>query len=168
MKTITRFGLVAVLLFFCVGCDQASKHFVRTHTEVGYSQSFFADTLRLTHAENKGAFLSLGATLPRQARLAVFQVGVSVLVLGLIAYALLARGLGALGIAGFTLLAASGLGNLIDRLAQDGRVTDFISIGVGPIRTGIFNVADVLGLVGIAVLLLGSRRASRSSHPHGG
>ena len=51
-------------------------------------------------------------------------------------------------------LAASGLGNLIDRLTHHGLVTDFLNLGFGALRTGIFNVADVAGVVGIAILVL--------------
>lgn len=43
------------------------------------------------------------------------------------------------------------IGNLVDRLTQEGRVTDFISIGTFPV----FNVADASITVGTAVLLLG-------------
>lgn len=42
------------------------------------------------------------------------------------------------------------IGNLIDRLTRDGRVTDFISIGSFPV----FNIADSSISVGVVVLLL--------------
>ncbi len=161
MRKLTRLGLVAALLLACVGCDQVSKAVVRNHFALGHTQSFLADTLRLTHAENPGAFLSIGASLPELARVAVFQVGVAILVLGLLWYALFARQSGYWGTVGFSLLAASGLGNLIDRLLQDGQVTDFLNVGVGSVRTGIFNVADVVGLIGLAVLVLSARAESR-------
>ena len=45
---------------------------------------------------------------------------------------------------------AGALGNLIDRLTQDGKVTDFISIGTFPV----FNVADSAITVGTVVLIL--------------
>jgi hypothetical protein len=67
-------------------------------------------------------------------------------------------------VAGITLLAASGLGNLIDRFAQDGRVTDFINVGVGSVRTGIFNVADVLGVLGIVVPMLKDQGEMATQH----
>ncbi len=38
---------------------------------------------------------------------------------------------------------SGGIGNLIDRLSNDGLVTDFINVGIGPIRSGVFNVADI-------------------------
>ena len=53
------------------------------------------------------------------------------------------------------------LGNLIDRLLLDGKVTDFISVGTFPV----FNVADASITVGTGILLLGvylSERAARS------
>ena len=48
---------------------------------------------------------------------------------------------------------AGGIGNLIDRISNDGLVTDFVNVGVGPIRTGIFNVADVGVMFGAAALV---------------
>jgi len=154
MAKFTRFGLVAVLLLACVGCDQVSKHVVRNHIALGESQSFAGDTIRLTHVENPGVFLSIGASLPKAARVAAFQVGIALVVVGLLCYALFARQLDAWSVAGFTLLAASGLGNLIDRVMRDGNVTDFLNVGFGSLRTGIFNVADMLGVTAVVLLLL--------------
>lgn len=164
MSRLARISLVFILVTACVGCDQVSKQLVRERLSLGESRSFAADTFRLTHAENPGAFLSVGASLPEAARIAVFRVGVSLLVLGLLGYALLAPGLDRWSVAGFALLAASGVGNLIDRWAQDGLVTDFLNLGVGPVRTGIFNVADVAGVLAVLILLAGhfvTRRANR-------
>ena len=154
MQKLTRLGLIAILLCGCVGCDQLSKQVVRAHLALGHSESFLGDTLRLTRAENPGAFLSVGAALPASVRVLVFQVGVGLVVLGLLLYALFARNSGKWQVVACTLLAASGLGNLIDRLAYDGRVTDFLNMGIHSLRTGIFNVADVVGVVGVVVLLL--------------
>jgi signal peptidase II len=154
MRRLTRLGLVAILLLGCVGCDQVSKQLVRAHVNVGTSQSFLGDTLRLTHAENPGAFLGAGASLPPAARAAIFQGVVGLIVLGLLVGAVLAHKLGTRWTVALTLLAASGLGNLIDRLAHDGHVTDFLNLGIGALRTGIFNVADLAGVAGVAMLLL--------------
>jgi len=46
---------------------------------------------------------------------------------------------------------AGALGNLISRLTQDGKVTDFISVGTFPV----FNIADSAITVGTAILILG-------------
>jgi len=54
------------------------------------------------------------------------------------------------------------LGNLIDRLTQNGQVTDFISVGTFPV----FNIADSSISVGTAILILGvylSERAEKQA-----
>ena len=56
------------------------------------------------------------------------------------------------------LVAGGGIGNWLDRLLNQGTVTDFVSLGVGPLRTGIFNLADVAVMAGVALLLLSFRR----------
>ena len=64
-------------------------------------------------------------------------------------------GLALLGLAFFV---AGGASNLADRLAR-GTVTDFINVGVGSLRTGIFNVADVAIMLGAALVAFGSFRS---------
>ena len=50
------------------------------------------------------------------------------------------------------------IGNLIDRLMHDGKVTDFISVGSFPV----FNVADSAITIGTALLLLGVWKNERA------
>jgi signal peptidase II len=51
-------------------------------------------------------------------------------------------------------IVGGGLGNLWDRI-QLGVVRDFMNVGIGSLRTGIFNVADMaITFGGIALLLL--------------
>jgi signal peptidase II len=56
------------------------------------------------------------------------------------------------------LLAGGGLGNWLDRILNAGAVTDFVSLGLGRLRTGIFNVADVAVIGGALLLALSARR----------
>jgi signal peptidase II len=51
--------------------------------------------------------------------------------------------------------------NLIDRILYDGRVTDFLNFGIGPLRTGIFNVADVVGVIGAVLLFVQSATSNK-------
>jgi signal peptidase II len=60
---------------------------------------------------------------------------------------------------GIALFLAGGVSNWIDR-ALRGSVVDFLNIGVGWLRTGIFNVADVAIMVGVAIFVLGTLGAS--------
>ena len=48
---------------------------------------------------------------------------------------------------------------MIDRLLNEGRVTDFLNVGIGTLRTGIFNPADMAILAGALLLVLKTRTA---------
>ncbi len=43
---------------------------------------------------------------------------------------------------------------MLDRIFNDGKVIDFMNMGIGSLRTGIFNMADVLIMVGMAFMLV--------------
>ena len=162
MRMIPRFIVVTLTLLGCVGCDQVSKSAARAFLEAGAIQSLFADSLRLQLVENPGSFLSLGASLPAPVRFALLTAAVSVLLIALVSVALFSRRLGPKGFIALALVAGGGIGNLIDRVIHDGRVTDFLNIGIGPVRTGIFNLADMAILAG-AFLLFVTYRAHRST-----
>jgi signal peptidase II len=119
------------------------------------TQSHFAGTVQLEYAENTGAFLSLGSQLPDWARTTLLRVGVALALATLVLIALKYQWSG-VALAGASLTFAGGVSNLLDRILR-GSVVDFMSIGVGSIRTGIFNVADVAIIVG-GVLLVRARR----------
>jgi signal peptidase II len=53
---------------------------------------------------------------------------------------------------GLALYFAGGASNLVDRVMR-GSVIDFLNVGVGPLRTGIFNVADMAILLGVGIFL---------------
>jgi signal peptidase II len=138
-----------------ISCDQVSKHVASTHLMDGPGQSYLGDSLRLEYSENNGAFLGLGAGLPRWARTTLFSIGTGALLIGCVVAAL-TRHLRGVALFGLWLLFAGGLSNLVDRVVA-GRVVDFLNVGIGPVRTGIFNVADMAIMLGVALLLGGSR-----------
>jgi signal peptidase II len=74
----------------------------------------------------------------------------------LLGYTLLSKSVSPSAIFAYALVFAGGVGNLIDRLMYDGFVIDFINIGVGSLRTGIFNVADVAVTLGLLIIMLGT------------
>ena len=63
-KTL-RLCLTLFVLTTCVGCDQITKRIASEKLRVVPSISFLGDTVRLQYAENTGAFLGLGHTLPQ-------------------------------------------------------------------------------------------------------
>jgi signal peptidase II len=57
------------------------------------------------------------------------------------------------------LFIAGGVSNWIDRVVH-GSVVDFLNVGIGPIRTGVFNVADMAIMLGAVIVVIGFRRAA--------
>lgn len=51
------------------------------------------------------------------------------------------------------MLLGGAIGNFLDRL-PDGRVTDFLDVGLGTLRWPTFNLADSFILIGVALLVL--------------
>jgi signal peptidase II len=158
--------LFAAVVALCVGCDQATKEVAERALEVGTGISLLGDVLRLDLVQNPGAFLSVGALLPEAARRVIF---LGLVPAGLVLFCALAaaagfasgRSLVALG-----LLAGGGVANWLDRLSNGGAVTDFVSVGLGPLRTGVFNLADVCIVAGVAWLLAAElRRPEHASEP---
>ncbi len=155
MQRPKRIGLMVAMLLACVGCDQTTKSLARRNLQGRETASFFSDTLRLQYVENSGAFLSLGESLPYRWRTAAFTFGGAVMLTAVLVYAVLGSRSGPLQIVALSFIAGGGIGNLVDRICYDGHVTDFLNMGIGPIRTGIFNIADVMLMAGMALLLFG-------------
>jgi signal peptidase II len=144
--------LVLILtLVTTVGCDRVTKHVATNILAGSEGRSFLSDSLRLSYVENTGGFLSLGAGLPRTARTAVFTLATGLMLLGAAAMGIRFRWSGWRAF-GLTLFVAGGLSNWLDR-ALRGSVVDFVNVGVGPLRTGVFNVADVAILLGVAMVI---------------
>lgn len=154
MRFMRRCGLIALVLVVGVGCDQLAKRAARQYLPGTGVHSFLGDTMRLQYAQNPGAFLSLGDSLPPALRYGAFTLAVAALVAGLIAWALLGARLHLMQRIAIAAIGAGGLGNVIDRIRFDGAVTDFLNLGIGSLRTGIFNVADAILMAGVVLLLL--------------
>lgn len=155
MKTNVRIAIILLTVLGCVGCDQATKALARKHLPLQQVISLFNDTVRLEHTENPGAFLSLGDTLSSTARRLLFTLGGAVLVTATAVWAFRSRRMSVSQIVGAALICGGGLGNVIDRVSQGGNVTDFLNVGVGSVRTGIFNFADMVLMLGVALLVVG-------------
>jgi len=155
MTPLWRRIALLVLIAMTVGCDRVSKHFAAASLAGGPRQSFLADTVRLEYTENAGAFLGLGENWSPVVQTAVFTVGTGLILCAMIAAAFRFR-LSGPALVGLALYLAGGASNLLDRVVR-GSVIDFMNVGVGPLRTGIFNVADMAILAGVAIFLYTQR-----------
>lgn len=151
------------VLVACVGCDHAAKHAAGWLLAGADPLALMGETVRFELVSNPGAFLSLGAGLPEPLRHALL-LGLVPMLLGFLCFFFLRSAHGSRGeLLSLGLVAGGGLGNWLDRVLHDGAVTDFVSVGLGSFRTGIFNVADVAVMAGVLLLLLFTRRRARSS-----
>jgi len=145
--------MLAIFCLLLLLADQLTKQLAIAYLPEREPQSFLGDLLRITYAENSGAFLSLGADWTPWPRFLLMVVGngLMLLIIGWILWK--NTTLNARWRAGWLLVFLGGLGNLIDRLLYDGRVIDFLNMGLGSLRTGIFNLADVYITTGLLVLV---------------
>ena len=156
-----RLWLILLVIGTTISCDRVTKEIASSSLKNVPTKSYFYDTFRLQYVENEGAFLGFGGSLDRGSRFWIFTVGSACLLL-LVAFWLWRKESHRVGdTLGLSLIVAGGASNLFDRVFLEGRVVDFMNVGVGSIRTGIFNVADVAIMAGVAVLLLGLPKASR-------
>lgn len=154
MSLLKRIGILAVVLGSSVSIDQATKVIAQRALASRPGTSYLGDTFRLQYAQNKGAFLSLGAALPDTARFWVLTVSVGLLLVGILLFALLSTKLNGVQVAGYGFIGGGGLSNWIDRAMRNGEVVDFMNMGIGSLRTGVFNVADLAIIAGIILLVL--------------
>ena len=150
---ICRIGIRLVFVIAItstIGCDRVTKHVAAASLSDGHVRSYLSDTIRLQYVENTGGFLGLGAELPSSVRMTLFTAVTGMVLVGLAVIAMRHRWQGWL-LAGAWLVVAGGASNWIDRLVR-GSVVDFMNVGIGPLRTGIFNVADVAIMLGVAMV----------------
>ncbi|MDQ7007742.1 MAG: signal peptidase II [Acidobacteriota bacterium] len=153
MTGARRITFVLSVIVACVTIDQLTKVAAKAGLAGRAPITFLGDFFRLHYAENPGAILSLGAFLPQQARFWVFVVFVGAVLAVMLVLCLGRWPLSTQEVLGFSLIIGGGSSNLADRIRHDGLVTDFMNIGVGGLRTGIFNVADVAILAGAGLLI---------------
>ena len=161
-KTAWRLALTLAVLS-TIGCDRVTKHAATTFLSGLPSRSYLADTVRLGYVENTGGFLSLGAELPSAVRTGLFTVGTGLL-LCMLVFIAIRWNWDRLSKLGLALFVAGGASNWVDRVAQ-GSVVDFLNVGVGSVRTGVFNVADVAIMLGGVVIVMATYWKRHASPP---
>ncbi|WP_394748604.1 signal peptidase II [Spongiimicrobium salis] len=158
-KALQRLTIILIVLLN-IGCDQISKDIVRKKVVSHDYIEILSDNFILTNVENTGAMLGFGQSLSPILKI-IFLQSLPILVLLFLLYRILKKqNLDKWMVVAFAFVIGGGIGNLIDRVAY-GSVTDFFQIKVGPLKTGIFNMADVSvtsGAILIFILLLRNKK----------
>ena len=166
MKLKTRAAVIFLILFVSIILDQITKKIAHAYLLGKGIISFFHNVFVLQYAENTGGFLGMGAAVPESIRFWVFSVLVAVFLVILFFYLVFSKGFTARQVFALSAILGGGIGNLIDRLLNEGRVVDFMNMGIGSLRTGIFNVADLFITFGAIFLfwfiLMEGRKENRA------
>ncbi len=154
-----KLALFACIIFLSVGCDRVTKELAREHLSGKAGISYWNNTFRLEYVENSGAAMSLGADWSPWVKKTVLIALPTLILLGLLGYALKNAALLTLPqLLAVGLIFSGGAGNIYDRIFNNHLVPDFMNLGYERLRTGIFNVADVCVTVGIVMLLVFSKK----------
>lgn len=154
---LKRLILIVTILVSCVGCDQTTKSVAKTYLSETEAVSLLGGSVRLQIARNYGAFLGMGASMHPLGRTALLSGGVAALLIALFVYCLATTPSNPIVVPALAIVIGGGVSNLLDRLLYEGYVTDYLNIGIGSLRTGIFNVADVFIMSGMFLLIFRER-----------
>jgi signal peptidase II len=142
MKQKNQIILTLIVLLSNYSLDRITKLLAVQYLKGEEIISFFYNTVILKYTENTGAFLSIGSQWPDSFKyIALIILPIIICLYGLYycAFRLTDKKM----VIMLVTVIGGGLGNLIDRLSNNFRVVDFINFGIGPLRTGILNVADM-------------------------
>lgn len=169
MPKVKRALIILAILATQVGMDQFTKELAIVHIQGRPMTTYLGDTFRFEYAENAGAFLSMGAGMSRDYRFWALTVLVGVVLAGFFVFTVVRADLGRIRTVALSLVVAGGFSNLLDRMFRPGgRVIDFMNMGIGSLRTGIFNYADVIIMVGMGIYLLSIWLEPETPVPAGG
>jgi signal peptidase II len=152
-KFTIRIMLVITLVFFLVGCDQATKQAAYKQLKDN-QKTEIAGIVQLQYIENDGGMLSLGSNLQQELKFVIFILVVSVFLVLLFLYIIKNKQDSLFKHLALIFIFSGGLGNLIDRVYNNGNVIDFIRIRLPLIENGIFNIADFYVTMGFVILLV--------------
>lgn len=134
--------IVIVTLLINILADRITKILAVLFLKGKESVKVIHDLFILTYTENSGAFLSLGASWPSVIKYIVLLIVPIIVCVVIVIYSLIREKRKSRIILLCTFV-AGGLSNMVDRLFNDFRVIDFMNFGIGNVRTGVLNVADL-------------------------
>ncbi len=140
----TKYLIMAAI----IAADQAAKLAIRANLKIGESIPVIGDFFKLTHISNYGGALSMFE------HNTVLLVGIPLIAIAAAIWYMENHREAHWSLSyAVVLIAAGGIGNLIDRTTQ-GFVTDFLDFTSIPIWDWIFNIADIAVCAGCFLMIL--------------
>ena len=151
---IKRWIIILTIIASVIIADQVTKELAREYLADSPTISYLGNFFLLHYAENDGAFLSMGSNWPVPLRIILLTIIPVVFLLILLFVILFSKELDIYTTIAFALILGGGLSNMWDRLINNGFVVDFMNMGIGSLRTGIFNVADMAITVAFFMIVI--------------
>ncbi len=146
---MTIIGLLIIAA--AVGLDRLTKWLVVNnipyHDTINIIKIGDTEVLNFTYYRNSGAAFSMWENMTE-----VITVITSVMVIFLLALLIMKKVKRPATVTAVSLIAGGGIGNLIDRIFNNGEVVDFIDFRI--INFAIFNVADICAVCGAILICL--------------
>jgi len=135
--------LIVIITFAInVALDQITKLIAVLYIKGNEPLYLLKKTIMIAYTENSGAFLSMGSNWPVIIKYSVLVIiPIIVCLYGL--YYCIIKEKNITKVILLVSIIGGGLSNLIDRFINDFKVVDFLNFGIGSLRTGILNVADL-------------------------
>lgn len=150
-KGIFLYYLWLLLSVGLVGIDRLTKFLVTSNMNI-------SDTIHLikigdTEVLNLYYCLNSGAAFSRLSGKTVFLIVItSAVIIGLLFLIITKRVHRTVYLVSISLILGGGIGNLIDRIFNDGKVIDFIDFRI--INFAVFNFADICAVCGASLLMI--------------
>ncbi len=140
--------IILATLFFTIYSDQFTKSMAKFYLEDQDVISSSSSIIVFSYVENSAGFLGILKGLPAYLQFFLLNICVSLILLYSLYYLFFWKSRTVFHTLALAVLTGGGISNLIDRIIHDGRVIDFLQLGVGSLKTGIFNLADIYILTG--------------------
>ena len=158
MKRSRRLLITFIIILTCMGCDQATKSIASRRLTPNAPVTLINHIFHLEYTENSGAMMGVGSDFSDSTRFWLFTVFAGCALSLICVFTVLDRSLSTFAILALSLILGGGLSNLVDRLFKGGIVVDFMIVTLGPLKTAIFNFADLSIMTGLIFLGLSQIR----------
>ncbi|HAK45010.1 MAG TPA: hypothetical protein DCO79_03695 [Spirochaeta sp.] len=142
--------------------DRISKVYAVDHIKGKGTIEVVGRVFIMHYAENDGAFLGFGGNMPKPLKSVLLVLLPSIIVLAAVFYTAFSGNIPPGQLVSLSCVIGGGMGNLWDRIFNDGIVIDFLNFGIGNLRTGILNVADLSVTFGAIVFIILQFRAENN------
>ena len=153
-KNLNKILMIVLIILLNIGLDQVTKYYAKKHLPGKGTIHVVGDYMVLRYAENDGAFLSMGSNLPEGFKTVLLSILPTLVLAGFLIFVFLDKKMSKFEVIWVSTILVGGISNLLDRFRFDGFVTDFLNFGIGNLRTGILNIADMSITFGVIFLLV--------------